>query len=90
LSGRRTVNSGATFAENDVVAKTAEIECKITNKSRYTISVKEWNKLIGRTDHNKLPAMVIDLEEGGLSLAVISYEDFLKFVKVEDKLKNTK
>lgn len=87
LKGRLTVNSGATFAENDVVSKELEIECKITAKPRYSVSVKEWEKLQSRTDHSKTPAMVIYLNEGDTKLAVIDYDDFLRLTGNKSTLK---
>jgi alpha-L-arabinofuranosidase len=79
LKGRTTINSGATFGENDVTTDIAEIEAKTTTKNSYSIKLDDWNKLVSKSKKDKFPIMVIDFENDKKSLAVLNYED-LKYL----------
>lgn len=75
LSGKTTINSGATFGENDVTSAYCEVECKITSKGSYTLKVTDWSLLIAKCNVHKIPIMVIEFEKDKQELAVISLSD---------------
>lgn len=81
MGGRKTINSGATFKQNDVETDTFEIEAKTTKKSSFSLNLTTWDKMEQRTPLCKIPLMVIDFEEANESFAVIKYEDFLNLIK---------
>jgi hypothetical protein len=75
LNGRTTINSGATFGENDVLTDYAEIEAKTTAASSFSFKVADWKKLVKKGDKSKIPLFLIQFERNNLTLAVIPYED---------------
>lgn len=79
LGGKISINSGATFGQNDLFTDYAEIEAKTTTKDSYSVKIKDWDKLLFRTPLNKMSFMVIDFEKHKKSLAVIDFED-LKYL----------
>jgi len=79
LGGKTTVNSGATFGENDVETESLSIDDKTTVKSSYTITVDTFKKVKARTKADKMPVLTINFENDNLCLAVINYSD-LKFM----------
>lgn len=79
LKGRTTINSGATFGQNDVYTDYCEVEAKTTQQKSYSLKLTDWYKLKRKCSPAKLPLMVVDFEESGDSLAVLSFED-LKFL----------
>lgn len=74
LKGHKTVNSGATFSQNDIVTDYCEVEAKTTAKESYRLTTGEWAKLHKKCDAKKMPLMVIEFEDYK-TLAVISYDD---------------
>lgn len=87
LKGRTTVNSGATFGENDVNNEFASVEAKITSKASYSLKLSEWEQTVNRTDTDKMPMMVIEFERAvnGKTLAVIDFDDLLHLIKMAEK-----
>lgn len=81
LSGFATINSGATFSQNDVETAAFSIECKTTEKKSYVLKVEEIKKMEVRCPSNKVPLFVIEFEKHGKELAVISMEDLKHLVK---------
>lgn len=79
LNGHTTINSGATFGQNDVVNDFAEVEAKTTAKESFSLTLADWRKLRKKCAGNKLPIMVIDFERSKDTLAVMLYDD-LKFL----------
>lgn len=79
LKGTTTINSGATFGQNDVLTDYAEIEAKTTSKESFSLKVADLDKLHKKCSPVKIPIMVIDFEESKKSVAVISYSD-LKYL----------
>ena len=77
-SGRTTVNSGATFRQNDITTDEIEIEHKYTEKSQYTLKIQELEKLRRRCKTNKVPVFVIEFIELNKKFAVVPLDDILK------------
>lgn len=76
LNGHTTINSGATFGQNDVVTDFCEVEAKTTNKESFALRLSDWRKLRKKCASNKLPIMVIDFESSKDTLVTMTYEDF--------------
>lgn len=81
LKGLTTINSGATFGQNDVITDFAEIEAKTTTKNSYSLKVSEWEKLQDKANNFKIPIFVISFETLNKDLAVLSYEDLKYLIK---------
>lgn len=79
LNGHATINSGATFGQNDVISDFCEVEAKTTTKESYTLKLSDWRILRKKCAGNKLPIFVVDFEQSKDSLAILTYED-LKFL----------
>ncbi len=76
-----TINSGATFGQNDIISEDFEIEAKTTSKGSFTIKKDYWSQIVKKTQLGKLPVMVIDFEGSEeVSLAVINYQDLLALI----------
>jgi len=75
FKANKTINSGATFGENDVVSADVSIEAKITYGKGYRLTVEEWRKLESRTKVTQMPSFVIEFENDDLELAVIKLSD---------------
>ena len=87
LLGRKTINSGATLGQNDVITDYCEVEAKTTTKDSFTLSLADWRKLKKKCSRKKLPIMVLDFERSKDSLAILFYDDlvFLLEQANEDK-----
>ena len=81
LNGTATVNSGATFGQNDVLTDYAEIEAKTTAKSSFSINIQTWEKLTDRCKSSKIPIMCVKLEKHKKDFVVLSLEDFIMLVE---------
>ena len=79
LGGRATVNSGATFGENDVVTDYAEIEDKTTLKNTYSLSADYLEEVAKKCALSKIPILTVHFETRNKTYAVIPWED-LKFL----------
>lgn len=75
LRGKVTINSGATFGQNDVFTDFCEVEAKTTQKESFSLKLSDWRKLKKKCDCGKFPIMVIDFEGTSNSLAVLPYDD---------------
>lgn len=85
INGRPSINSGATFGQNDVIADWTEPECKTTSKKSYSLKVDEWNKVVKKTPTTKIPLEIIEFEEHDLQLAIIDLDDLMMLVeKIEN------
>lgn len=87
LNGHTTINSGATFGQNDVVTDFCEIEAKTTKKESYSLKLSDWRLLRKKCVGNKLPIFIIDFEKCKDTLAVLTYED-LQFLISQANSKN--
>jgi len=76
LNGRTTINSGATFGENDVITDFCEVEAKTTTKDSYRLTSTDWNKLNDKTEFGKMPIFIVDFELKNESLVVMKMDDF--------------
>ena len=88
LGGRVTINSGATFGENDVVNDYCEVECKTTAKGSMSLKVATWKLLEQKCSASKIPIMAIEFERDKLSLAVLNLTDLEMLISLANK--NTK
>ena len=79
LKGTVSINSGATFGQNDVTTDFCEIEAKVTSKKSFSVTVDDWIKLNKKTKFGKLPIFVVEFEVTKESLAIIKWDD-LKYL----------
>ena len=75
LHGHTTINSGATFGQNDVVTDFCEIEAKTTLKESFSLKLSDWRILRKKCAGDKIPIFIIDYEQSKDTLAVLPYED---------------
>ena len=75
LNGHTSINSGATFGQNDVITDFCEVEAKTTNKESFSLKLSDWRLLRKKCAGNKLPIFVVDFEQSRDTLAVLTYED---------------
>lgn len=80
LKGKTTINSGATFGQNDVLTDFCEVEAKTTCKESFAITLADWRKLRKKCDPAKFPIFVVDFEKSTDSLAILTYEDLLYLI----------
>lgn len=80
LFGRTTINSGATFGQNDVITDFCEVEAKTTAKESFSLKLSDWRKLRKKCAVAKIPIMVVDFETSKDSVAVLLYDDLLLLV----------
>ena len=85
LKGYATINSGATFGQNDVVTDFCEVEAKTTSKESYSITLKDWRVLRKKCAGSKMPIFVIDFEKSKDSLAILTYEDLQFLIEQANK-----
>lgn len=75
LKGYTTINSGATFGQNDVTTDYCEIEAKTTANDSIVLKLSDWRILKKKCEVGKMPIMVLDFESTMDSLAVLTYDD---------------
>lgn len=75
LNGHTTINSGATFGQNDVVTDFCEVEAKTTTKESFALKLSDWRLLRKKCATNKIPIFIVDFEQSKDTLAVLTYED---------------
>lgn len=75
LNGHVTINSGATFGQNDVINDFCEVEAKTTKKESFSLNLSDWRLLRKKCASNKIPILVVDFEKSKSSLAVLPYDD---------------
>lgn len=85
LSGHTTINSGATFGQNDVVTDFCEIEAKTTSKESYSLKLSDWRLLRKKCSAGKIPIFIIDFELSKDSLAVLTYDDLAFLISMANK-----
>lgn len=77
LGGRTTVNSGATFSENDLTTDDCDIEHKFTDKKQFTVKLSELEKLRRRSHGSKVPVFMIEFPGNSKrKYVVIDADDF--------------
>lgn len=85
LSGKLTINSGATFGQNDVITDFCEIEAKTTKKESFSLRLEDWRKLKKKCAVNKMPIIVVDFETCTDNLAVLNYNDLMYLIERANK-----
>lgn len=84
LQGKTTINSGATFGQNDVIGDFCEVEAKTTKHESFSLKLEDWRKLKKKCSTKKMPIFVVDFESSMDSLAVLNYDDLLYLIsKIE-------
>lgn len=81
LKGKMSINSGATLGQNDVISDFCEVECKTTSKESFSVTMKDWTKLVEKCDVSKIPMMAITLEGKG-DFAVLQLKDLKYLIDV--------
>lgn len=76
LGGRITVNSGATFSENDIVTPTLDIEAKTTLNKSFIVKEDDIDKMKLKSDNKKTAVMIVEFEKSGKKLVILEYEEF--------------
>lgn len=76
LKGKLTINSGATFGQNDLYNDFCEVEAKLTSKESFSLKLKDWDKLVEKCSTGKIPVIVVEFEGREVSLAVMNFDDF--------------
>ena len=79
IKAQVTVNSGATFGQNDLENKLVSIEHKFTSKKSFSIKAATFKKAIEQTPVHKVPAMFVDFENEGLELVVVEWRHIKEF-----------
>ena len=87
LGGRTTINSGATFCQNDVITDFCEVEAKTTSKESFSLQLSDWRKLRKKCKSDKMPILVLDFESSRDSLAIVSYEDLQYLIEAANREK---
>lgn len=85
LNGHTTINSGATFGQNDVVSDYCEVEAKTTLKESFTLKLMDWRILRKKCAGNKIPIFVIDFEQSKDTLAVLTMDDLRFLIEQANK-----
>lgn len=85
LKGYATINSGATFGENDVIADFCEVEAKVTGRASYSITIKDWLKMVTKCKVDKMPIFMIEFEDPNLELAIISKTDLMYLIEAANE-----
>lgn len=84
LNGHTTINSGATFGQNDVITDFCEVEAKTTKHESYKLNLSDWIILRKKCASNKIPILVIDFENTRDSLAVLPYDDLAMLIELSN------
>ena len=86
FGGRTTPASGSQWhSKGDVKTNNWLIECKTTSKLSYSLKAETWHKIWTEAiSEGRDPIMVLDFETEGVSLVVMSKEDFLGIVNMGD------
>lgn len=80
MKGKLTINSGATFGQNDIIADWCEIEAKTTSKESFSVTLKDWEKLVDKCNVKKIPLFMIDFEGKKNREFVVMNVDDLKMI----------
>jgi len=85
--GLPTINSGATFSQNDVETPEFSFECKTTQKKSYVFKLEEFRKAQERTPVHKIPVFQVDFEREQKSFVTLREEDFLALLEELNQLR---
>lgn len=86
LKGRTSVNSGATFGQNDVLADHCEVEVKLTRNKSYSLKAPYLQEVRAKCDVKKMPVMVLNFETYGDTYAILPFEDYTYLLETLEKL----
>ena len=75
LNGHTSINSGATFGQNDVITDFCEVEAKTTKHESFSLKLSDWRMLRKKCAGNKIPIFVVDFESSRDTLAVLTMDD---------------
>ena len=81
LKMKTTVNSGATFNENDLKGVHWEIEAKTTKSKQYILKISDWEKMNRKLKGERDGCMVISFEGSDIELAVVSLQTLEHIIK---------
>lgn len=87
LKGKLTVNSGATFGQNDIIADYCEIEAKLTTHDSYPLKAKYFEEVRRKCGVKKIPLMVINFEAHKVTYAILPVEDLEFILETLENLK---
>lgn len=77
IKGKTTINSGATFGQNDVLNDCCEVEAKTTKARSFSLTLRDLQKLRQKCSVSKIPVLVVSFEDDlNKQYAVISLSDF--------------
>jgi hypothetical protein len=76
LKGYTSVNSGATFGQNDIINDYSEVEAKTTAKDSYSLKLSDWEKLVKKCPLTKIPLMVLSFETNKTDLVILSLDEY--------------
>lgn len=85
LNGRTTINSGATFGQNDIILEYGEVESKLTTHKSFTLNVEYFQQVERKCKLNKMPIMHINFEQFNEELMILKKEDFLTLLALIEK-----
>ena len=80
FKGRTTINSGATFTQNDVTSEKFEIEAKTTDKESFILKLSDLKKMRRLCSIKKVPLFIVEMK--GNSYVTLDYEDFKELVSL--------
>lgn len=81
LNGHTTINSGATFGQNDVITDFCEVEAKTTSKESFSLKLSDWRLLRKKCAGNKIPIFIVDFEKSKDTIAVLTFDDLLFLIQ---------
>lgn len=85
MKARTTINSGATFGENDIVGEYFEMEAKLTTKGSFALNAEYLDKVRKKTDIKKIPLLTINFETHGRTYSVLDHEDLMHLISLIEK-----
>jgi len=83
LNARRSINSGALFGDFDVQSSEVLIDNKRVSKGHtYRLDIRDFNNVKKKSKFDQIPAMLINYDSYGQSVAVIREEDFIGLIEI--------
>ncbi len=82
LGAKRSIASGALFGDMDVQGENVLIDNKRVAKGHsYRLDIRDFKKVIDKSTVDQIPAMLVNFNEHGESIAIIREADFVALVK---------
>jgi hypothetical protein len=82
FKGRTTINSGATFRQNDVMSDTHDIEAKTTRSSQFVLKESDLEKMAQRVTGGRTPAYIVQFEKSGKSYVIVELQEYLDRIEL--------